>query len=128
MRSDDRSIVFFHRPGFGLQQAEEALRKSTLTVVREGESLTVSWEKEGPQLFIRLVQGDDVRKDAAKIGRATLYAGLMKECDSGLVITFQDLDEVLDEMNTLIEVQRILRTATDGVVSRTWNDELSGPE
>jgi hypothetical protein len=75
-----------------------------------------------------LVQGDDVRKDAAKIGRATLYAGLMKECDSGLVITFQDLDEVLDEMNTLIEVQRILRTATDGVVSRTWNDELSGPE
>ena len=44
----------------------------------------------------------------------------MKEFDSGLVITFRDLDEVLDEMNTLIEVQEILRTATDGVVSRTW--------
>jgi hypothetical protein len=128
MESNERSVVFFHRPGFGLDQADAALRQSKLTVLREGETVAVFWDEQSPRLFVRFVQGEGVRKDAVKISRGTLLAGLMNGFDSAFEISFRDLDEVLDEINTLIEVQTILREATDGVVARSWNDELSGPE
>lgn len=128
MESAERSCVFFHKPGFALSQAEAALRqKGLLTVSRKGELLTVTW-KDSPALKIHYVQGEGVRKDAARVSRGTTLEAMMRDVDAAFVITFENLDDVLDDANTLIEVQLELREATDGVISRTWNDELSGPE
>jgi hypothetical protein len=52
----------------------------------------------------------------------------MSTLDAAFEISFDDLDKVLAEANTLIEVQRILQQITEGVIVRSWNDELSGPE
>jgi len=43
-------------------------------------------------------------------------------------IGIADLDEVLDEINTLIEVQCTLQDATSGYLFNSWNGEVSGPE
>ena len=53
---------------------------------------------------------------------------LMGELDSALDISFEDLDEVLDDINTLIETRNVLQKATAGVESCSRNDQLHGPE
>ena len=37
-------------------------------------------------------------------------------------------NEVLDEMNTVIEVQTTLQAATRGLVYTSWNDGFAGPD
>jgi len=126
--SEDRSCIFFHKPGFALGEAEAALRrKGLLRVSRKEEFLTVTW-KGSPPLQIHYVQGEGVRKDATRVSRGTVLEGRMRDFDAAFVITFENLDDVLEDADTLIEVQLELREATDAVISRTWNDQLSGPE
>jgi len=128
MESADRScIFFFQKPEVGLAEAEAALRGSGLTVTRRGEALEVS-RPAGPGLTVRVVRGEGIRKDAARVGRGKPFEDLMRRCDSAFVITFADLDRVLEDPKALTEVQLRLRKATDGVIARSWNDELSGPE
>src|SRR5262245_61721647 len=111
----DQSTVFFHKPGFGLDQAEQALRETTMTIARKGDSLSVVWE-DGPELTVRYRRGEEVRREAIRVSGDSILAGMMREFDSAFEISFDDLDEVLDEINTLIETQTTLQSATDGVV------------
>jgi hypothetical protein len=124
----EAAIIYFHKPNFGLDQAESALRESKLNVARQGDTLILTWEAEGPKFSVRLIQGGSVKSQATSIGRATIHEGLLRHCDSAFEIAFKDLDEVLDESKTFIQIQEALQTATDGVISRTWNEEVSGPE
>jgi hypothetical protein len=127
MESADRSCIFFHKPGAGLPEAEAALRGSGLTVTRHGDALEVS-RRGSPALTVRLVRGEGIRKDAVRMGRGKPFEDVMRRCDAAFVITFADLDQVLEDPKALTEVQLRLRKATDGVIARSWNDELSGPE
>ena len=53
----------------------------------------------------------------------------MRLCDDAqFEITFGDLDEVLDEINTLIEVQATLQGATHGYQYNAWNRQWSAPD
>ncbi len=127
MESPERSCIFFHKPALGLDDAASALRAKGMTASRKGDVLSVVW-KDSPTLHVHFVQGDGVRKDAVHVGRGKSLEALLRECDSAFVITFEDLDQVLDEANVLIEVQLDLQALTGGVIMRSWNDELSGPE
>ena len=127
MESADRSCVFFHKPGVGLAEAEAALRDSGLDVTRHGDALEVS-RQGSPALTVRVVRGEGIRKDAGRLGRAKPFEHLLRRCDAAFVITFEDLDRILEDPKVLTEVQLRLRKATDGVIARSWNDELSGPE
>jgi len=127
MESADRSCIFFHKPGVGLAEAEAALRGSGLAVARRGDALEVS-SPQGPALTVRFIQGEGIRKDAVRLGRGKPLEALMRRCDSAFVITFEDLDPVLEDPKALTEVQVQLQRTTDGVIARSWNDELSGPE
>ena len=40
----------------------------------------------------------------------------------------RDLEAVLDEINTLIEVQSILQSATHGLMYLSWNHNFAGPD
>jgi hypothetical protein len=121
-----RSLVLFPRSDFGLDQAEQALRKTRLTMARQHEVLAVRW-KDGPVLFVRYAVGEAVAKEAELIGADTPHAAALARCDAEFEITFEDLDAVLDESVSLIDAQPLLEKATRGFLYNTWNGHLSAP-
>ncbi|MGL4464139.1 MAG: hypothetical protein ACRC1K_18475 [Planctomycetia bacterium] len=113
--SAPRFLVFHRKPGFGIDQAERALatgRGKRLKRARRGDVLAVRW-KTGPVLFIRHAAGDAVAQEIALLGD-TPHADGLAGCDSLFEISFVDLDEVLDESISLLDVQW------------TFADELAG--
>jgi hypothetical protein len=128
MESREKSLIYFHHPGLDLAQAQDPLGAGGMTVARDGEVLRVRRGGEGPELRVRHVHGERIRLDAIQKSRGTALQSLMSTLDAAFEVSFDDLDKVLAEANTLIEVQRILQQLTEGVIVRSWNDELSGPE
>jgi len=129
MRGQEASYVFFHKPGFELDQAEARFVEEDYVLERKGDTLEVIWDDDEPvTLYIRYLRGPEVTKMALKAGHSSEYRDLLRTCDAAFEITFDDLDKVLDETHSLIETQGLLGDATGGVVSRSWNDELSGPD
>ena len=62
------------------------------------------------------------------MGRARKHRALAEACDAYIEVKFETLDEVLDEINTLIVVQFALQQATGGLLYRSWNQSFSGPD
>jgi hypothetical protein len=84
---------------------------------------------EGPTLYVSIQRGDFVEVIGRRLmGRGRKYRSLIAGCDTQIEITFHDLEEVLDEINTLIDIQATLQDATRGLLYRSWNHTFSGPE
>src|SRR5262249_12547142 len=114
-----------------LQTAAEGLADRGMTVQRVardfGDELTVGYPR-GPQLRVAFVREPYVQQEAAEISEGTPYAAEMSQCEARYEILVDDLDGVLDEINTVIEAQLTLPTATGGFMFNTWNGELAGPD
>jgi hypothetical protein len=106
--------------------AARLLAECGQTVAHHGDHLTTGWPG-GPQFRVWFEAGEHVKEDASEIGRGTDYEAAMRDCDARFEIGIDDLDEALDEINTLIEVQSVLQEATQGFLYPTWNSNLSGP-
>ncbi len=121
------SLIFFHRPGFNLENAVDLLMSHVLAIHPQGGKTVITWG-DGPQLRLYFANGEDVEHEAEEIGIGTSYADNIKACDARFEIAFDDLDEVLDEINTLIEVQVTLQEATKGFLFNSWNGQLTPPD
>ena len=126
--TNDVSMIFFKSSDFriGIDDASESLKGRGLQVVRSANSLSVQWD-DGPALVVSMPAGPHVTEEAVAIGKETSFASAMSQCDTRFEIGIEDLDETLDEINTLIEVQSALQEATNGYLFNSWNDQLSGP-
>lgn len=129
--ADDATLIFF-RSGHGdLDTAASVLRGRGLSVQRKrndfGAELVVGFP-HGPQLRVAFVVEPYVRAEAEEIGVGSAHAAGMRLCDVRYEILIDDLDGVLDEINTLIDVQAALQKATGGFLFNTWNGKLQGPE
>jgi hypothetical protein len=124
--TDSISMILFHNPSIGLSQASAILKEHALTVEDKDDTLQVRWNNS-PVLTIRLARGTSVKEMAVEIGRDSPYATDLAECDACFGIFFVDLEEVLDEINTLIATQIALQSATHGFLFNTWNSHLSPP-
>jgi hypothetical protein len=51
----------------------------------------------------------------------------LSQCAARIEITFDDLEEVRTEIDTLIEVQETLQDATQGFIFNAWNRKLAPP-
>ncbi len=100
-------MVFFRSGTCDLDAAVRSLAGYRLTVTRNGDELSVG-RTGSPQFRVRLVAGDWVRAEAAEIGEDTPHETSMRECNARFEIDIDDLDAVLDEINTLMEVQGAL--------------------
>ena len=129
--ADHASLVFFRSGRGNLDTAAAALAECGLTVRRKGRGsdaeLVVGF-RAGPRLRVAFVQEPYVREEAADFGADSPHAAEMGHCDVRYEILIDDLDGVLDEMNTLIDVQAALQEATNGFLFNTWNGELQGPQ
>lgn len=123
----DVSMVYFRAAGgVGLAAARDALREAGLEVNEAGDGLLVSWD-DGPVLRIVHNTAPDVAAEAAALAE-TAGEPPVGMCDARFEIAIDDLDEVLDEINTLIETQSTLQHLSRGYVSNSWNDELLLPD
>ncbi|MDQ2732416.1 MAG: hypothetical protein M3Y56_12220 [Armatimonadota bacterium] len=133
MKSAPQSWIMFHKPGFELAEAVNAFARTNLFVTQQGETLLVRWNdhptlEAGPTLQVHFLSGTAVQDEAVALSKrsnAKPYASVLLQCDSRFVISFDNLEVVLDEINTLIEVQATLQEATDGILYNNWNKQIS---
>lgn len=129
--ADHATMVFFRSGRGDLDTAAAALAGCGMSVRRKGRGpdaeLVVGF-RDGPRLRVAFVREPYVRQEAEELGAASPHAAEMSRCDVRYEILIDDLDGVLDEINTLIDAQSALQEATGGFVFNTWNGELEGPE
>lgn len=125
----DYCLVFFRAAdrSLSLDDATRLLADRGLEVLREDETLVIALEDE-LALKISLSTEPHVAAEAMEIAEGTPFASALSQCDSRFEIAIDDLDGVLDEMNTLIEIQSTLQDETGGYLFNSWNEELSAPE
>ena len=119
-------LVFCRSGACDLDAAARSLTGYGLTATRHPDDLTVG-RPGSPQFRVRLVVGESVRVEAAEIGEGTPHEAALRECDARFEIGIEDLDEALDEINTLMEVQGALQDASHGYLFLPWNGNLSEP-
>ena len=79
------------------------------------------------QRRVRLATGPAVAAEALEVGAGTDFADRLARCDARFEIEIDDLDEPLDEINTLMEVQGALQDACGGLLFLPWNGRIAAP-
>jgi hypothetical protein len=123
-------LLFFRDPqaNFTPERLKQLLGDRGATVTGDEQPYAVRW-RDGPTLYVSIIRGEVAEILAGRLmGRGRKYRDLIPGCDTYVEITFQSLDEVLDEINTLIDVQATLQEAAGGLMYRSWNQTFSGPE
>ncbi|MPZ50193.1 MAG: hypothetical protein GEU75_13005 [Dehalococcoidia bacterium] len=121
------ALIMFNDPSIQLEHAGEALGSHSLTVEPSGEFLITRWD-DGPRLYIALRRGPQVQEITRLIGEGSPYAEALGNSDSWFEIGFENLEEVLDELNTLTEAQLTLLELTGGICFNTWNETFLTPD
>jgi hypothetical protein len=123
-------LLFFRDPEarFTPARLKKLFGNRVVTAAGRKQPFGVRWG-EGPTLYISITRGEFVETLIRRLmGRRRKHRHLIPGCDTQIEITFDNLDEVLNEINTLIDIQATLQDATGGLLYRSWNDSFSGPE
>jgi len=124
-------LFFFRDPReeFTTARLKECLQADGLSVSGDEEPLRVRWKEEGPELFVSIHRGR-VAESIARgvVGKRRKHRTLIPGCDAQVKITFHDHEEVLDEINTLIQVQGAVQAATKGLGYNSWNQAMWSPD
>ena len=103
-----------------LNDAKTALEKDGLSVESNNNRL-ICFRDNSPRFTIRFIQ-EEVLAEAKTLGEEyPNYRSRLKNCDARFEILFDDLSEVLDEINTPIDIQLTLQDTTEGIVFTSWN-------
>jgi hypothetical protein len=125
-------LFFFRDPAkaFTMERLRECLRAEWLTVTGDTEPLAVRYKKRpGPTLFVSISRGDYLETIVRSlVGRHRKYRKLIPGIDTEVKVEFHDLEEVLDDLDTLTNVQRGLQTGTGGLGYNSWNQVFFGPD
>jgi len=126
----NQCLLFFSDPSatFTPERMRQVLADEGVTTEGEVEPFALQWNG-GPKLYASIIHGEVPRLLAERLmGRRSKYRALAAASDSYIEMKFESLEEVLNEINTLIVVQSALQVATGGLLYRSWNQTFSGPE
>jgi hypothetical protein len=124
-------LFFFRDPRaeFTTARLKECLLADGLSVSGDDEILRVRWKEDGPVLFVSIHRGPVAETIARSVvSTRRKQRKLIPGCDCYVRITINDLEAVLDEINTLIEVQGAIQRATRGLGYYSWNQEMWEPD
>ncbi|MFO0572037.1 MAG: hypothetical protein U0263_40820 [Polyangiaceae bacterium] len=124
--SKDSSFLVYIPGACTLEDAERALVAAKLGVTRDGDTLAVRMGT-GPTLFVGLNAEPWVVLEATELSEDSETPEIA-ECTRRFEVAIEDLEQALDEYNTLFEVQAVLQDLTHGWVLLSWNGELMAPE
>jgi hypothetical protein len=80
-------------------------------------------------MFVSIHRGSFVEPVIrALVGPRRKHRKLIPGCDTEIKIELRDVEEALDEINTLIQVQWALQAATHGLMYLSWNHNFAGPD
>lgn len=119
-------VLFFRDPEgkFTVKILSEILLDGRFNLA--GSELPLRVNQQGPEFSISIVRGSDLDVIRRSLPPSGCFKSL-QTCDAGLKVDVGDLEETLDEINTLISVQTTLQDATQGLWYRAWNDRYSSP-
>ena len=123
-------LIFFRDPQaqFTPTRLKQVLEAACLTVTGNEQPFPVRWD-DGPTLFVSIQRSSHIETVIrGLVGRRRKYHTLIPGCDTQIKIELSDVEEVLDEINTLIEVQSTLQAAARGLIYTSWNDNFAGPD
>jgi hypothetical protein len=123
-------LIFFRdaEAQFTPAQLKQLLQNRGLTVSGKPEPFTVQWH-DGPKLFVSIEWGRYIVPIIrGLVGRRRKHRTPIAGCDTQVKIELSDVEAVLDEINTLIEVQGTIQDATRGLMYMSWNHNFTGPD
>jgi hypothetical protein len=118
-------LVLFRSGACDISDAERALSARRFTVATGHGELTATWPRS-QEFHVLIDSGESVLREAVEIGERTSEPALAS-CDARFDVSFADLDAALDEFNTLMELEDILREVSNGFVYLSWNGHLLSP-
>jgi hypothetical protein len=119
-------FIFFSPGQATLSDAARTLDELGLEVDAQAECIEVS-DADSPTFRIYWEAGAHVQQEAQEIAQNTTYGEAMALCTERFEIAIDDLDEALDEINTLIDIQAALQEISEGYLYLPWNGNLSAP-
>jgi hypothetical protein len=106
----------------------QLLRGVGLTVTGRKEPFSVR-SGDGPTLYVSIHRGSYIETVIrGLVGPRRKHRTMIPGCDTEIKIVLSDIEEVLDEINTLIDVQSTLQAATHGLMYLSWNHNFAGPD
>ncbi|MDR2328561.1 MAG: hypothetical protein LBE58_03120 [Comamonas sp.] len=121
------TCFIFFRPGQAtLSDAAQALHELGLEVDAQADCIEVS-DTDSPTFRIYWETAAHVLAEAREIARHTAYGDAMAQCTERFAIQIEDLDDALDEVNTLMEIQATLQNISEGYLYLPWNESLLAP-
>ena len=125
----NQCLIFFRDPEAAFTPARMKQVLADYGVEAEGDAEPFALRfADGTTLYASIVRGEVASVLAERLmGRGRKYRSLAAACNAYIEIAFESLDEVLDEINTLIQVQVTLQQATGGLLYCSWNQSFSGP-
>ena len=122
---DDKFLVFFQDEHSSYESAKKLLERYSFEVQEEKDKLVA--KANGFTFDVVIKKGPAVGAKAKEIGKNSPYESAMNLCNACFVVGFDDFEEALDEINTLMEAQGALQDASKGYLFLPWNDSLSAP-
>jgi hypothetical protein len=122
-------LLFFRDPNteFTPAQMKQVLQDAGLTVSGSQQPFVV--RGDGPTMSVSIHRGAFTEGViTGLVGSRRKHRKLFEGCDAQIKIEVWNVDEALDEINTLIEVQAALQVATQGVMYMSWNQKFAGPD
>lgn len=122
--SDHICLIFLTADSSNLEEAQAALTSCGLTVEGDRHEL-VCFRDNSPEFTIHLNSEVEVQTEALEIAEENPnYRSRLKNCDARFEIYFEELSEVLNEIDTLIDIQITLQDIAKGIVFTSWNGIL----
>jgi hypothetical protein len=122
---DDKFLVFYQDENSSYANAKKLLERYSFKVQEEKDKLVA--KANGFTFDVVIKKGPAIDAKAKEIGKNSSHESAMNLCNACFVVGVNDLEEALDEINTLMEIQGALQDASKGYLFLPWNDSLSAP-
>ncbi len=125
----NKALIIFLNNNIDIESAYKSLTEYSLAVKWDSqERLSIMCGDWNANIFIEIYRGEEAQDEIYKVSDGSEYEPYLNECDAFFAISFDNFEEVLDEINTLIDVTNCLQELTKGFLYYSWNQNISPPD
>ena len=122
-----KSYVMFPSPGIDLAEAGRLLEGRSFSV-EKSDNNELRCKYDDIVFLLSRHEGPEIQRESAMIGDLLNNPTEIEQCDCRFQIGFYDREKVLDEINSLIEIQASLQDAMNAYLFNVWNECVQPPD